>query len=80
VIDLVPSTACIYKRPYRMATQQSAELKEHIKELLEKGYIHPISSLWGAPLIFVTEPPRGGVRCQDQVERFSMKRDHNKHT
>jgi hypothetical protein len=44
VIDLVPDTTPIYKRPYRMATQQLAELKEHIKELLEKGYIHPSSS------------------------------------
>jgi hypothetical protein len=44
VIDLMPSTAHIYKRPYRMATQQLAKLKEHIKELLEKGYICPSSS------------------------------------
>jgi hypothetical protein len=34
VIDLMPGTAPIYKRPYRMATQQLVELKEHIKELL----------------------------------------------
>jgi hypothetical protein len=31
VIDLVSCTARIYKKPYRMATQQLAELKEHIK-------------------------------------------------
>jgi hypothetical protein len=36
-----------------MATQQLAKLKEHIKELLEKGYICPSSSPWGAPMIFV---------------------------
>jgi hypothetical protein len=36
-----------------MATPQLAELKEHIKELLEKGYIHPSSFLWGALVIFV---------------------------
>jgi hypothetical protein len=34
-----------------MATPELAELKEHIKELLEKGFIHPISSPWGAPMI-----------------------------
>jgi hypothetical protein len=28
----------------------------------------------------VTEPPRGGVRCQDQLERFSVKQEHNQHT
>jgi hypothetical protein len=28
----------------------------------------------------VTEPPRGGVHHQDQLERFSVKREHNQHT
>jgi hypothetical protein len=28
----------------------------------------------------VTEPPRKGVRRQDQFERFSAKREHNQHT
>jgi hypothetical protein len=49
VIDLMPDTAPIYKRPYKMVTQQLVELKEHIKELLEKGYIRPSSSR-GEPL------------------------------
>jgi hypothetical protein len=42
-----------------------AELKEHIKELLEKGFIYPSSSLWGAPVIFV--PKKDGTQrlCVD---------------
>jgi hypothetical protein len=44
VIDLMSGTMPIYKRPYRMATPQLAELKEHIADLLEKCYIHPSSS------------------------------------
>jgi hypothetical protein len=36
VIELKPGATPIYKTPYRMATSQLAELKEHIKELLEK--------------------------------------------
>jgi hypothetical protein len=36
VIELKPGTTPIYKTPYRMATPELAELKEHIKELLEK--------------------------------------------
>jgi hypothetical protein len=55
VIELMSGTTPIYKSPYRMATPELAELKEHIKELLEKGFIHPISSPWGAPIIFVSE-------------------------
>jgi hypothetical protein len=65
VIDLMPDTAPIYKRPYRMATQQLAELKEHIKELLEKGYIRPSSSAWGALVIFVLKKDGTQRLCVD---------------
>jgi hypothetical protein len=44
VIELKPSTTPIYRTHYRMATLELAKLKEHIKELLEKGFIHPNSS------------------------------------
>ena len=33
VIDLVPGTAPIAKRPYRMAASELAELKKQLKEL-----------------------------------------------
>jgi hypothetical protein len=49
VIELKPGTTPIYKTPYRMATLELAELKEHNKELLEKEFIHPSSSR-GEPL------------------------------
>jgi hypothetical protein len=42
--ELKPSTAPIYKTPFRMTTPGLAELKDHIKELLEKGFICPNSS------------------------------------
>jgi hypothetical protein len=48
LIELKPGTAPIYKTPFRMTTLELAELKEHIKELLEKGFIRPSSSPWGA--------------------------------
>jgi hypothetical protein len=59
VIELKPSTTPIYKTPYMMATPESAELKEHIKELLKKGFTRPSSSPWGAPVIFVLK--KGGT-------------------
>jgi hypothetical protein len=64
VIDLMPGTAPIYKSPYRMATLELAELKKHIKELLEKGFIYPSSSLWGASVTFVPK--------KDGTQRLSM--------
>jgi hypothetical protein len=65
VIKLKPGTTPIYKTPYRMATSELAELKEHIKELLEKEFIRPRSSPWGAPVIFV--PKKDGTQrlCVD---------------
>jgi hypothetical protein len=39
VIELKLGTAPIYKTPFRMTTPELAELKGHIRELLEKGFI-----------------------------------------
>jgi hypothetical protein len=65
VIELKPGTTPIYKTPYRMATPELAELKEHIKELLEKGFIHPSSSPWGALVIFVLKKDGTQRLCMD---------------
>jgi hypothetical protein len=65
VIELKPGTSPIYKTPYRMATPELAELKEHIKELLEKGFIRPSSSPWGAPVIFVPKKDDTQRLCMD---------------
>jgi CxxC motif-containing protein len=48
-----------------MATTELAELQEHVKELLEKGFICPSSSPWGVPVIFV--PKKDGTQrmCVD---------------
>jgi hypothetical protein len=64
VIELKPGRTPIYKTPYRMATPELAELKEHIKELLE-GFIHPSSSPWGAPVIFVLKKDGTQSLCVD---------------
>jgi hypothetical protein len=65
LIELKPGTAPIYRTPFRMTTPELAELKEHIRELVEKGFIHPSSSPWGALVIFV--PKKDGTQrlCVD---------------
>jgi hypothetical protein len=65
VIELVPGTAPIFKRPYRMGVNQLAELKEQLQELLDKGYIHPSASPWGAPVIFVLKKDGTERMCVD---------------
>jgi ribonuclease HI len=64
-IDLVPGTAPIAKRPYRMAAPELAELKKQLDELLQKGYIRPSSSPWGAPVLFVKKKDGSMRLCVD---------------
>ena len=52
-IDLLPGTSPISKAPYRMALIELKELKEQLQELLEKGFIRPSASPWGAPVLFM---------------------------
>jgi hypothetical protein len=65
VIELVPGTTPIFKRPYRMAANQLAELKEQLQGLLDKGYIHPSASPWGAPAIFMSKKDGTQRMCVD---------------
>jgi hypothetical protein len=53
IVDLVPSTAPISKRPYRMPANKLAELKKQLAELQKKGFIQPSPSPWGALVLFV---------------------------
>ena len=36
-----------------MALEELKELKEQLKDLLDKGFIRPSISPWGAPVLFV---------------------------
>ena len=52
-IDVVPSTNPISMSPYRMVPAELKELNEHLKKLLDKGFIRPSTSPWGLPVLFV---------------------------
>nr|AAM00970.1 Putative retroelement [Oryza sativa Japonica Group]ABB47126.1 retrotransposon protein, putative, Ty3-gypsy subclass [Oryza sativa Japonica Group] len=64
-IDLAPGTAPIYKRPYRMAANELAEVKKQVDEQLQKGYIRLSTSPWGAPVIFVEKKDKTKRMCVD---------------
>jgi hypothetical protein len=53
VIDLLPGTAPISKRPYRMSVEELKELKKQLTKLQEASYLRLSSSPWGAPVLFV---------------------------
>jgi len=40
-IELIPGTAPISRRPYQMPPNELTELKNQLKELLDKGFIRP---------------------------------------
>ena len=67
-IDLAPGTALISKAPYRMAPMELKELKIQIQELLDKGFIRPIVSPWGAPVVFVKKKDGSMRLCIDYRE------------
>jgi hypothetical protein len=63
VINLLPGTAPISKRPYRMSVEELKELKKQLTELQEAGYIRPSSSPWGAPVLFVQKKDGSQRMC-----------------
>jgi hypothetical protein len=74
-IELLPSTAPISKRPYRMDVKDLAELKKQIEELISKGFICPSSSPWGAPTLFVDKKDGSRRICVDyrSLNEITMK-------
>jgi hypothetical protein len=64
-IELQSGTSPISRRPYKMTPKELAELKIQLKELLDKGYIHPSSSPWGYPALFVKKKDQSLRLCVD---------------
>ncbi|XP_040377702.1 uncharacterized protein LOC121053815 [Oryza brachyantha] len=65
IVELMPGTAPISKRPYRMPANELEGLKNQIRELQEKGFVRPSSSPWGAPVLFVKKKDGSMQMCVD---------------
>jgi hypothetical protein len=65
LIELLPGTPPISKRPYRMPINELVELKKQIAELQAKGFIRPNSSPWGAPMLLVEKKDETQQMCVD---------------
>ncbi|KAJ0917224.1 putative transcription factor interactor and regulator CCHC(Zn) family [Helianthus annuus] len=52
-IELVPGAKPVAKALYRLAPSELQELMSQIQDLLDKGFIRPSVSPWGAPVPFV---------------------------
>ncbi|GJX86453.1 hypothetical protein Tco_0337227 [Tanacetum coccineum] len=64
----VPGAALVARAPYRLATSEMKELSVQLQGLLEKGFIHPSSSPWGAPVLFVKKKNGSFIMCIDYRE------------
>ena len=67
-IDLIPGAAPIAKAPYRLAPPEMQELSTQLQEMLDKGFIRPSSSPWGAPILFVRKKDGSHRMCIDYRE------------
>jgi hypothetical protein len=65
LIEILPGTPPISKRPYIMHVNELVELKKQIAELQAKGFIRPSSSPWGAPVLFVEKKDGTQQMCVD---------------
>ncbi|KAL5583473.1 hypothetical protein UlMin_015915 [Ulmus minor] len=72
-IELLPGTQPISKAPYRMAPAELQELKKQLQELLDKGFIQPSYSPWGAPFLVMpfglTNAPAAFMDLMNRVFR-----------
>jgi hypothetical protein len=64
-IDLLPRTAPISKRPYKISVEELKEFKKQLTELQEAGYIRSNSSPYGAPVLFVQKKEGSQGMCVD---------------
>ncbi|KAF3657764.1 Protein transport protein-like [Capsicum annuum] len=74
-IDLLPNTQPISIPPYCMAPVELKVLKEQLKDLLDKGFIRPSVSPWGAPVLFVRKKNGSLHMCIDyrQLNKVTVK-------
>jgi len=74
-IDLMPGTRPISITPYRILPLELSELKKQLEELLDKGFVWPSVSPWGA-LILLLKKKDGRMRlCIDyrQLNKVTVK-------
>ncbi|GJR73449.1 putative reverse transcriptase domain-containing protein [Tanacetum coccineum] len=67
-INLVLGAALVTRASYHLTPSKMRELLVQLQELLEKGFIRPSSSLWGAPVLFVKKKDGSFRMCIDYHE------------
>ena len=74
-IELHPGTSPLFMTPHRMAPVELQELIVQLQELLDKGFIRPSTSPWGAPVLFEKKKDKTLRLCiyYRQLNRVTVK-------
>ena len=64
-IELHPNTSPISMIPHRMTLVELQELRVQLQELLDKGFIRPSTSPWGAQVLFAKKKDKTLRLCID---------------
>ncbi|XP_058741205.1 uncharacterized protein LOC131613564 [Vicia villosa] len=73
--NLVPGSRPVSMAPYRMSPSELTELKKQLEELLDKKFVRPSVSLWGAPVLLVKKTDGSMRLCVDyrQLNKVTIK-------
>ena len=74
-IELHPNTSPISMNPHRMAPVELHELKVQLQKFLNKGFIQPRTSPWGALILFAKKKDKTLRLCiyYRQLNRVTIK-------
>nr|GEY87273.1 putative reverse transcriptase domain-containing protein [Tanacetum cinerariifolium] len=67
-IDLIPGTTPVARAPYRLAPSEMQELSNQLQRLVDRGFIRPSTSPWGAHVLFVKKKDETFRICIDYQE------------
>ena len=78
-IEVVHGMTPISRAPYNMALTELKESKTQLYELLDKGFIRPSVSPWGAPVLFVKKKDGTFQMCIDyrQINKVTVKNKYS---
>jgi hypothetical protein len=74
-IELIPGAEPVSAAPYRMLPLELKELKSQLEELIQKHFIRPSVSPWGAPVLLVKKKDGSMRLCIDyrQLNKVTIK-------
>ena len=74
-IEILPGTSPTSRAPYKMAPTELKELKIQLQEVMDKGFIRPSVSPWGAPVLFMKKKDGILRMCIDyrQINKVTVK-------